>query len=223
MEARRLADAQLAVASAALQLLDQGESRRAQREPPWAELGARRPDTATVQAALHLLFLRLNGRAAAKRVGGAHRKGRRARRRHLCPSHLRPPHPPPPAAPQELRGCWPITESGQHKEFRAAMHAWVKGLAAAGRLPPAAARHFVVAYQTWGARTVELLFHLALLALEAELERAYPGALAASAPGVQQVRAWAAGPLTCGGAMCSILCNCQPLAGAHITHPKLLP
>ena len=86
---------------------------------------------------------------------------------------------------QDLRSCWPITESSQQREFKAAMQAWVGALVAAGRLPPQAARFFVTAYQAWGVRTAELLFLLACLALETELERAFPGAVATVVPGMQ--------------------------------------
>lgn len=86
---------------------------------------------------------------------------------------------------QDLRSCWPITESNQQKEFKNVMHGWVKALVGSSRLPPQTAKYFIPAYQSFGSRTVELLFHLALLALEMELERWYPGALDAAAPGLQ--------------------------------------
>ncbi|GAB4820267.1 hypothetical protein N2152v2_007313 [Parachlorella kessleri] len=139
----------------AVRLLEAGdEAKRAGKETPlWQRLErSGRADTKLVQEMLHLLYVRCNGRAAAKK---------------------------------ELRSCWPITESSQQKEFKAAMQAWVRGLAAADQLPQQAAHYFVTAYQTWGMRTAELLFHLAVLALEAELERRHPELLTTVAPTLQ--------------------------------------
>lgn len=165
---KSLVEQQLALLIRALQLLEPpaSEGRRGgsgsggaqAAEPLWQRLAAaRRLDSKQVQTALHLLYVRLYGRAAAKK---------------------------------EFRGCWPIAEAAQQKEFKGAAQAWVRGLAAGDRLPPQSAQFFVTAYQSWGARTVELLFHLALLALEAELERGYPDA-APPAPMLQV-------PSTCG-------------------------
>lgn len=82
------------------------------------------------------------------------------------------------SALQDLRHCWPLAESQSQRDFRAAMHAWIKALGSAGRLPPDAVRFFPTAYQTaCGPRTIELLGALCTLALEAEAERCFPGAV----------------------------------------------
>eukprot|EP00887_Chlorella_sp_A99_P007349 scaffold2.g7349.t1 len=86
-------------------------------------------------------------------------------------------------AAREMRHCWPLSEPGQQRDFRAFMHAWVKGLGAEGRLPRTAVQFFPTAYQTAsGPRTLELLGVLCSLALEAEAERAFPGAVGDVAP-----------------------------------------
>lgn len=60
-------DAYLPALISALQVLDNSEYRRLYKEAVWQRL-AGRPESKLVQAALHLLYTRINGRVAAKKV-----------------------------------------------------------------------------------------------------------------------------------------------------------
>ena len=87
------------------------------------------------------------------------------------------------AALQELRGCWPLVDSKCRSDFLAFMRKWITDLGKEALLPPDAVQLFPSTYQNaHGARTVDLLNGLCTLALKAELERSFPGAVNDVAP-----------------------------------------
>ena len=109
-----------------------------------------RPNSKALDAALFLLYRRVQGAPRAKKVrvaavADALEPAQRARLEPACPPARRG-HSALRCA-QELRGCWPILEPSQHREFRSLMHAWVRDLGAAARLPADVVRRFPTAYQ----------------------------------------------------------------------------
>lgn len=162
----RQVDAAATVLHSALVCLNRGGACREQLTPGMFA----RPNLKGLQAVLYLLHLRIRGAARTKKVGHpwpvcrpllAHPTFTNVATLApiLCSSSQALVSSNP--STQELQHIYPVLEPAQAREFKSAMHAWIRELGDAGAVSTDTVKFFVSAYQGSSShRTVLMLLDL---------------------------------------------------------------